>query len=351
MNLELREGSLYRWLYHIAFWVTYTILWSVRDVAFYPDFGRNVIQNTLTFSTLTPLIYTNLYVLIPRFLLKKKYFEYTILLLLTFCICIYITIVIQTVFISEYFATLTGAVILLGDAFELCLISSLFKLLKSWYQKEKYSRELESKSYEAEVNYLKAQINPHFLFNTLNNIYFSIPKKPEIARDIVLQLSDMLSHQLYDARQPKVSLQKELDYLIKYIELEKIRQGDIVKVNDDFETLEKDWQISPLLLLPFVENAFKHGNKTNPNGYWIYIHASVDEAKFLFKVENSFDAQEREKSKTSGIGLENVKRRLELIYPKKHHLSIQQKIKNLTITHEEVHQEQIFEVHLEIDLG
>lgn len=350
MDLELKDSSKLRWLYHIAFWTTYTLIWSCRDLAFYPAFGRNVIQNTLTFLTLAPLIYINLYVLIPQFLLKKKYAIYILLLLSILCVCSYLTAFIQVSFISEYFASLTGVVILLSDAVELVLVSSLIKLLKSWYQKEKYLRALESHSHQAEVNYLKAQINPHFLFNTLNNIYFSIPKKPEIARDIILQLSDMLSHQLYDARQPKVSLQKELDYLIKYMELEKIRQGDIVKVNYDFEILEKDWQISPLLLLPFVENAFKHGNKTAQEGYWIEMQATVSEGKFLFKIENSFDGQEQEKSQTSGIGLENVKRRLELIYPKKHHLSIQQKTKKLTSTQEEVHQEQIFEVHLEIEL-
>lgn len=350
MNLELQENKRTRILYHVAFWVTYIFSWSFRDMVFYPYFFQNIFQNLLTSLFFAPLVYFNLYFLLPRFLLKRKYLLYTIIILSSLFTSALLSAYLQSILFTDYFGTITGFVILASDALELCLFSTIFKLLKSWYQKEKYMRRLENKNHEAEINYLKAQINPHFLFNTLNNIYFSIPKKPEVAREIVLQLSDMLSHQLYEARQAQVSLKKELDYLIKYIELEKIRQGEIVQVNYQFSEISEEWEISPLLLLPFVENAFKHGNKTALEGYWVDISAKIEDNYFLFEISNSCEKFHKEQTENSGIGLENVRRRLELIYPKKHELKIQQSTKEVIASREELEEERVFEVKLKLDL-
>ncbi len=350
MQNYLLHSRIVRIAYHLTFWLAYLVIWSIQDLVFHPVFWENFARNFLGVLGMAPLIYFNLYVLIPRYLLEKKYPVYlgilSILILLnTFLISLW-----TGWLLTPYFATMTGLVIILTDTSVLLTFSTVIKLVKVWYQKEKYLRELENKNHEIELNYLKAQINPHFLFNTLNNIYFSIPAHPHTAQDIILQLSDILSHQIYEARKQKVSLEKELDYLSKYIELEKVRQGDIVRVDYQFAPTQKDWMISPLLLLPFVENAFKHGHKTAPQGYWVKIKAQMQGRTLHFQVRNTFDTDSQPRKE--GIGLENVKRRLALIYPHQHSLQINTQsyaLQTQTNTHSE-EQEAVFEVDLRIEL-
>lgn len=231
--------------------------------------------------------------------------------------------------------------------------SSVTKLLKAWYEKERYSKELERKNLEAELQFLKAQINPHFLFNVLNSVYFSIGKKPDLAQEIVLQLSEILSHQLYNAPKQKVLLSKEIAYLEKYISLEKIRQDTTLHLDFVFPKNPDQMMISPMLLLPFVENAFKHGYRSSPLGYWIRIRASLTEKYFHFMIENSFHPDNLPGFENKGIGLENVQRRLALLYPERHQLVIRQYAHVLVSGHqaveEEADPEHIFQVVLQLE--
>lgn len=200
----------------------------------------------------------------------------------------------------------------------LCLSMTLV-LADEWFIKERSLKEVEQKQLETELNLLKNQINPHFLFNSLNSIYVMLSKDPKGGKEMLLQFSEILHHQLYETKKKRIQLAQEFENLQNYIAIEKIRHEDLVTVNCTFPENVNGSYISPMLLLPLVENAFKHGQSSQ--GYWINIKAMLEHNNRLrFTVENSVanQAAEAMTKDTKGIGLANVKRRLELIYPNKH---------------------------------
>jgi len=343
---------------HVIFWVANLVLWSSRDYFFYPDFSSHLITNGLITLYSLALIYFNMYYLIPRYLLAKKYWQYMgIIIFLTILTVSGIHYPLMTyVFKSPFYKTQQGYFVLLSDTTFMLVISTAVKFLKLLYEREKYTTQLETqtleltqKNLETELSLLKNQINPHFLFNTLNSIYFLIKKDPAQSQEVVLQFSDMLSHQLYDATKYEIPISKEVAYIQNYIDIEKIRQGDLVAVNMEVSG-DLTQLIAPMLMLPFVENAFKHG-KSKTDGYWIKILIDVTEDKILVQVENSFDPSAKPlnlakdglkipnfEDYKKGIGLTNVRRRLELMYKQNYQL--------------EVHQaQQIFKINLTIDLN
>ena len=343
-------------LYHALLWLGYALLSAAKDLAFYQFFYRNFKNDLILSLMIMGYVYFNMYYLVPKFLLPRKYARYLGIALPLMMLNSLLISITLTYYSSPFFISAAGIFSTFTDILLLNIFTTTIAILHAWYKKEKYSKELEKKNLETEIKYLKVQINPHFLFNTLNNIYFSIPDHPEVAQEIVLGLSDMLSHQLYDAHQHRVPLSKELEYLEKYIELEKIRQGDIVRVNYDFPKNADQVEIAPLLLLPFVENAFKHGNKTGELGYWVDIKVVLNHTRFDFVVQNSFQAKEnpKDESNKGGIGLENVRRRLILGYPQKHILNIHSFVIKPSLSGEEeelqTYEEQVFEVELSMQL-
>ena len=180
----------------------------------------------------------------------------------------------------------------------------------------KSKRELEQVQLQTELMYLKSQINPHFLFNSLNNLYALTLLKSDLAPQIVLRLSDILRYVLYESSTGKVDIQKELQHLQDFIELEKLRLGDHIMVDVDLAEPKLDLKIEPMLYLTLVENAFKHGVSQNTEHSFIYIDLKIKGNNLIFRVENSYNYSESdlEADYTKGIGLKNVKRRLDLIY-------------------------------------
>ncbi len=211
------------------------------------------------------------------------------------------------------------------------LISSLAAALKfgkdlyTWQQQE-FLRKQEQ--VESELNFLKAQISPHFLFNTLNNLYGHAVTKSDLLPDMMLRLSDLLRYSIYETSKPLVPLHDELDYIRNYIALEKIRLSQSSKV--DF-TLPKDvemnLQIAPLLLISFVENAFKHSRHTVGNKIYIKGNLRMENNKLILEMENSYNPQMKETAlvnREGGVGMDNVRKRLQLLYPNKHQLQIEE---------------------------
>jgi hypothetical protein len=188
---------------------------------------------------------------------------------------------------------------------------------------EQKKLETELKLKEAELNLLKAQIHPHFLFNTLNNLYGLTLEKSELAPDLVLRISDMLDYMLYKCNQPKVDLQNELKHLQNYIEIEQLRYGERLKMDISYSGEAGNLQIAPMLLLPFVENAFKHGVSKQISQPYIRMNISIQDLQLQLFLENSFNgAVQKEEDYSKGIGLKNVKKRLEMLYPEKYSLSV-----------------------------
>lgn len=173
---------------------------------------------------------------------------------------------------------------------------------------------LQKEKLETELNFLKAQINPHFLFNTLNSIYALSLKKSDKTAGVVVQLSKLLRFVLYEAQVRKITIGKEIQFLEDYIALEKIRYDHRLKVDFHSQTDDDAAQIVPLILVPFVENAFKHGASETTSEAFIKIRLSLQDSKLLFSVENSFE-YESENEHHEGIGLKNLRRQLELMYP------------------------------------
>ena len=196
------------------------------------------------------------------------------------------------------------------------------KLLKRWYQKQKETEIVIREKINAELQLLKAQVHPHFLFNTLNNIYSFILNGSDRAPEMIKKLSSLLNYILNDCNQQLVSLEKELSMIQHYIALEQIRYGDRLNLSMHIQGSVKDKMISPLLFIPFVENSFKHGTSRMLTHPWVKLDIFIEQDFLEFKLSNNKPEQNYEPFIKKGIGLNNVKKRLELLYPANHSLSI-----------------------------
>ncbi|NPA44351.1 MAG: histidine kinase, partial [Chlorobi bacterium] len=197
-------------------------------------------------------------------------------------------------------------------------ISTSIKVTQNWYENEKQKNIIKNEKLNSELSFLKSQVNPHFLFNTLNNIYSLANRKSEYTADAIMKLSHLMRYMLYDAKKNKVDLQNEINYLADYIELQKLRMPDKSKVIFNIEGNSENMQIEPMLLIPFVENAFKHGDIFSDNAK-IDILLKIKNNELYFMVENNIDMKAvTEKDDVNGIGLDNLRKRLELLYPEKH---------------------------------
>ncbi|WP_316741570.1 sensor histidine kinase [Pedobacter antarcticus] len=186
--------------------------------------------------------------------------------------------------------------------------------------------QIEMEKTDLEVNFLKSQLNPHFLFNTLNTIYILNMKKDKAASDVILELSDTLRYTLYESNTDKVLLYKELDFLQNFVNLEKVRQNKNTRIDFNCDRTHVDeLTISPLLMFPFVENAFKHGLGTSLKDPWLEINTKVVDKVFYFSIKNSKNEEnngEQIKEYVGGIGVANTKKRLAFLYPERHSLEI-----------------------------
>ncbi|HUH45854.1 MAG TPA: histidine kinase, partial [Arenibacter sp.] len=282
--------------------------------------------------------YGLLYFLVPKYLLQQKFWHFLVGFLILLSVCAIYAILMQLSLSAQ--EKYEGVSISFGRNIlpfvHVGAIAASIKLLKYWYLQKKRTIEAEQQRTVAELKLLKAQLHPHFLFNTLNNLYShtleSSPKSPEI----VLKLSSLLRFMIYDSNTPKISLVKEIELLQNYISLEQLRYGDRLDLSLTITGNIGQYQIAPLLLLPFLENAFKHGTSKQIDMCWISFYLSMDESRMSFKLVNSIDPEEV-KAKIGGLGLQNVRQRLELLYKNCHRLEM-------------VKLDEVFVVDLEIDL-
>jgi two-component system sensor histidine kinase LytS len=227
-----------------------------------------------------------------------------------------------------------------GDSFELIryfnfygiyiFISSLAAALKFGkdlyvWQQEEFLRKQEQA--ESELNFLKAQISPHFLFNTLNNLYGHAVTKSDLLPDMMLRLADLLRYTIYETSKPFVPLHDELDYIRNYVALEKIRLSKDSNVNFDLpQNVDVSLQIAPLLLISFVENAFKHSRHTIGSQLYIKGTLTIEGKKLRMQIENSYNPEIKEENlvkREGGVGLDNLRKRLQMLYPNKHQLRME----------------------------
>lgn len=198
----------------------------------------------------------------------------------------------------------------------------MIKLVKRWWLKQKETQQLEKEKINAELQLLKAQVHPHFLFNTINNIYYFTLNNSVYAPVMIKKLSDLLHYILYECDQPLVPLEKEIKMIQDYMALEKIRYAEHMQMTVDIEDTYRGKMIAPLLLLPFVENSFKHGASKMITQPWVKLHIKMDNNRLRFSIINSKPPASEPVMAKGNIGLKNVKKRLELLYPGTHQLNI-----------------------------
>lgn len=335
ISYELPVFFRYRILWHVFFWlavyVTYVVSYGGYGAYGESNFQSEAVSNLLLFPSRMLFTYSMLYILLPRFLMQKKSRTFFALsavhaVLLGFFIWMplrWYHIHIEAICPYE-FPLFHGPKILVNiiSNYTIILIAAAYKLFKWWYVDQLYKIKIEKEKLESELKYLKAQIHPHFLFNTLNNLYALTLTNSEKASGVVLKLSNLLDYMLYHGNSPTVSLQKELNVLNDYIELERLRYGDRLNLNFEVQGDAFSLQVAPLVLMPFVENAFKHGASADRGCPHIRIVLGADAGWLSFSIENSMPEMPHGQPNTSkGIGLNNIQRQLELLYPQKHELS------------------------------
>lgn len=267
------------------------------------------------------LFYVNAGLLITRFIYKRKFLFYVLTLIGIFCVMIIVdSILFQILAIPRAFSIYRSVEHNFIPFVFTVAVSAAYKAISDKNRADRWIREKESEHFKTELSFLRSQINPHFLFNVLNNIIALIRLKSSDLEPTVMKLSSLLQYMLYETDDEKVVMKSEVEYLQAYIDLQKQRYGDELDLQVEFAVVE-DWHsVEPMLLIPFVENAFKHGGIIQKPE--IYIHLSVSNNKLHFIVKNKFDDSKAIVDKTAGIGLPNVKRRLELLYSKRHVLKV-----------------------------
>lgn len=326
------QAKRVRWEIHALIWLSYTIFWI-----FLLDGGKiniHVVIGHLIFTLSNILIsYFNIFVLMPRFFNEKKAVLYLLLVLISLIVVVlfhsyamygYLHYICQCG--GEYFIDFKKSLsTTLGSNTSALFVTTIIHLFRQRRALQEYQQELEKTQLISELKYLKRQLNPHFLFNALNSIYFLIKKNPDEAADALAGFSDLLRYQLYQTEGEKIGLEEELENLKKYIQLSALRKSKDLKISIDLPTDIQDARITPLLLLPLVENAFKYtGNKDG----FIEVKGVLNGAKLDFIVRNNFEhyiPEPTQVKEEGGIGLTNIRRRLDLLYPEKHKLTITEK--------------------------
>jgi two-component system LytT family sensor kinase len=336
---------------HFLFWVALILYqaisygWEDTD-----EFTFKLAPNLLTAGLPVTIIltYINLYVLMPAYYYRQQYIRYAVAIVLLLLAGGVLVRYMTYEFVipwerlhnperyhqeNKNFWIPVRILRISLEPYPVIALTMLLKLMNNAYHSQKNLRELEKEKFSAEMKLLKAQINPHFFFNTLNSLYGLALKKSEKTAKVVMRLSELMHYMLYEARAEKVLLKDEISHLENYIGIEKMRFADRLDLSFEYSGDLAGKMIAPLLLLPFVENAFKHG-LTDDAG-WITITLKVIGDRLFLKVENSYSVTRRTSS--HGLGLENVKRRLQLSYPEKYILQL-------------VENNGIFEADLKLDL-
>lgn len=279
------------------------------------------------------VIYFNFFYLLPKFLTAGRNNEYLFWTTLSLILAAFL----QRFLIGSYFgyyifpdwdtvgnySLISLLQTLVVITFPLIFITG-FSVTSRWVSLLRKTESLEREKKQAELELLKSQLNPHFFFNTLNSLYSLAQEKSEKTEQVVLKLSDLMNYMLYETEYDFVPLEKEIDYIRSYIELEEIRYGSRFTCNLSLEGSIKEINVPPMILLPFIENAFKHGVNQESENAWITIFLSVSDGVLEFKLENSLAkfaiSKKKRRESNGGIGIVNVKKRLELLYPNEHQL-------------------------------
>jgi hypothetical protein len=321
---------------HTAFWAFYFFISN----AYYAQPGQYSSELLFTLTTLPFYLlftYPQMYLFIPKLLLKKKIVIYVFVSLVFAKLVWWLNFIIYNRFVwpvkngsplEKFWYAMPWEIHLQGLLFAfpmvmICGVAVSIKLLKKWYLENERNQKIEKEKLEMELEMLKAQVHPHFLFNTLNNLYSLTLTHSDNAPIVVTHLSALLRYMLYECSEKEVPLDNEIAALKRYVELEKLRYGNRLDISFSYSGQKIDLLIAPLLLIPFVENSFKHGLSEQLDQCWINLHMHSENGVFTFNLSNSC-SKEKAPAIVGGIGLQNIQKRLRLIYGEHYDLKITQ---------------------------
>lgn len=336
--MSFSDFAKHRITSHILFWLAYISYFSFQYGYTRSDYLITFVQQCLFLTVIVPAVYYNVYVLISKLLLEKKYRSFIIYFIPTWFVFVTLFRILTkyispVLFYSEQYQASVAQIAFYSplyimshtfSIYSVVFLVAFIKLVKRWYSEQQRNQMLTQEKLEAELKYLKAQINPHVLFNVLNNLYGLSLAGSKKTPEMILKLSSLLDFMLYECNPKFIPLNKEINMLKDYIDLEKLRFGDRLTVDFKVNGNISNVSIAPLLLFPIVENSFKHGAGQETENAWINISITTNTGSIIFIVKNSkaddnIDTGENK----NGIGLKNIKRRLELLYKERFSLDIE----------------------------
>jgi two-component system LytT family sensor kinase len=323
-SIKIKKTS--KLLMHIIAWAVIFMLpyvfntWDEKDEASSVDPYRTI--NTITNFLWMGLFYLNAFVFIPRLFYKKGYVQYALLLLGSFCVIMLLHGALFRPFVLGHtFNFISSSVHNIIPFLFTIFVSSTYQTISDRIKNETLLAAKQRENLKTELSFLRSQISPHFLFNIMNNIAAMVRLKSDELEPTIHKLSSLMRYMLYETDEDKVLLQSEIEYLQSYIDLQRQRFSERLTLHASLDVKENWHSIEPMLLIPFVENAFKHGTGLIQNPE-IEIGLKAQNDQLYFVVKNRFVQNKTTNDKTSGIGLANVKRRLELLYGNRHQLAI-----------------------------
>ncbi|MBV7529108.1 sensor histidine kinase [Chitinophaga sp. sic0106] len=296
---------------------------SYEDPKPSPDHDAWTIFSFIYFMALIGFFYLNALVYIPSFVYKKRYLEYAASILTVLLALYSLRYAFEMVFTQAHKVDVKPAFLFtFFTAFFILSTSTAFQMIRDRLREERLASEKVNENLQTELSLLRSQVSPHFMFNVLNNMVALARKKSDALEPSLIKLSSLMRYMIYETDEQQVELAKEIDYLQSYIDLQQQRFGKNVTISSKLNAPETGYQIEPMLLIPFVENAFKHGTGMIQDAL-IAINLEVQENVLYFTVRNKYmDLPQEIKDKTSGIGLVNVSRRLNLLYNQQYKLDI-----------------------------
>lgn len=323
---------------HIAFWL---IFLSFKFI----DYNQNLetivalkfigVQNG--FNILAS--YVHYFLLLPLVLERKAYGKYLLLFIVLMAVVILgrtelEAVLFSKIFGSDYYTKLDALRVfnVFWTTSSFILFTSLMKFTMDRFVLEGEKKNLENEKLNAELNYLKAQINPHFLFNTLHNLNYLTQAKSDQATEVIVKLSNIMRYMIYESDKKFVPLGNEIAYIKDYLDLEKLRLNKAFDLTFDTSRVDPNIEIPPLILIPFVENAFKHGVSDANEKSRIYIKLNSVDDQLIFHIENGLNNKRTSDSERSGFGLDNVRKRLDLSYNDQYSLDVRQTNEKFSVT-------------------
>jgi len=334
MNIKNKN----RWLYAALFWIGLYVLWVAVFQSSTLKLTRTAGIQFCYLVFVAVSFYFIVYFIMPRLLKSKKYFLYTgiglLFIAFTSLLRAEVAVFINTYFYNTPIASINFASLYFNSLLNifiwtLCLVAG--KIIADRIHHERQSLLIEKEKIKNELTFLRAQNNPHFLFNSLNSIYFQIDKSNPAARETLMRLSEILRYQLYECAVEKIPIDKEIDFLKNYIELQKLRLNDNYRIEFTVQHEVSGFLVAPLLIMPLIENAFKYVSHFTDKHNVIKINISMNAHQLTCDIYNTIESITIVKTSNGGIGLKNLERRLELLYPNKHELDYNNNGANYTV--------------------